>query len=214
MMGAEVTSEKGRAEGKNNFSEKVYLLTELVPAQQTGIPAHRAGICPESRYSCSPSWYQPSKQIYLITELVSAQKAGIPAHQAGTSPASRGQDGQGNQDPSEKLGSSTEQEERNLLESSTESFQTIKSEEVEGHSSSDSPHKDHPKLVVVEPILVMASSNQDITSIRLHTEKLDVDNFSPWQWGIINTLAYKNLDGYILAPHTDEMKTAPDYDLK
>ncbi|PLW41870.1 hypothetical protein PCASD_05550 [Puccinia coronata f. sp. avenae] len=60
----------------------------------------------------------------------------------------------------------------------------------------------------------MSSSNQDITSICLHTEKLDVDNFSTWRWGIINTLAYKNLNGYILAPHTPEMKAATNYDIK
>ncbi|PLW07049.1 hypothetical protein PCANC_27461 [Puccinia coronata f. sp. avenae] len=67
----------------------VYLLTELVPAQQAGIPAHRAGASPASRYTCSPSWCQPSEQVYLLTKLVPAQRAGIPAHQAGASPASR-----------------------------------------------------------------------------------------------------------------------------
>ncbi|PLW49932.1 hypothetical protein PCANC_04745 [Puccinia coronata f. sp. avenae] len=53
--------------------QAVYLLTELVPAQQAGIPAHRAGASPASRYTCSPSWCQPSEQVYLLTELVPAQ---------------------------------------------------------------------------------------------------------------------------------------------
>ncbi|PLW48437.1 hypothetical protein PCANC_10214 [Puccinia coronata f. sp. avenae] len=70
-------------------SKQVYLLTELVPAQRAGIPAHQAGASPASRYTCSPSWCQPSEQVYLLTKLVPAQRAGIPAHQAGASPASR-----------------------------------------------------------------------------------------------------------------------------
>ncbi|PLW13868.1 hypothetical protein PCASD_19703 [Puccinia coronata f. sp. avenae] len=118
---------------------------------------------------------------------------------------------QPNQNP---LGASTEQEDRNLLKSSAKSFQNIKSEELDGQSSLDLSSDEQQKVVFVEPVIVMSSSNQDITSIRLHTEKLDVDNFSPWRWGIINTLAYKNLDGYILAPHTPEMKAATNYDIK
>ncbi|PLW20523.1 hypothetical protein PCASD_06976 [Puccinia coronata f. sp. avenae] len=39
----------------------VYLLTELVPAQRAGIPAHQAGASPASRYTFSPSWSQPTQ---------------------------------------------------------------------------------------------------------------------------------------------------------
>ncbi|PLW52326.1 hypothetical protein PCASD_00212 [Puccinia coronata f. sp. avenae] len=78
-----------RAATSPESSEQVYLLTELVAAQRAGIPAHQAGSSAASRYTCSPSWYQPSEQVYLLAELVAAQRAGIPARQAGSSPASR-----------------------------------------------------------------------------------------------------------------------------
>ncbi|PLW39212.1 hypothetical protein PCANC_12944 [Puccinia coronata f. sp. avenae] len=52
--------------------------------QQAGIPAHRAGASPASRYACSPSWCQPSEQVYLLTKLEPAHP--MSAHQAGASP--------------------------------------------------------------------------------------------------------------------------------
>ncbi|PLW13508.1 hypothetical protein PCASD_23940 [Puccinia coronata f. sp. avenae] len=48
-------------------SEQAYLLAKLVPAQQAGLPARRAGTSPASRPTCSPSWYQPSGQVLLLT---------------------------------------------------------------------------------------------------------------------------------------------------
>ncbi|KNZ54418.1 uncharacterized protein VP01_2954g5 [Puccinia sorghi] len=54
-------------------------------------------------------------------------------------------------------------------------------------------------------------SELDPSSIKLVTEKLDVDNFSAWRWGIITALGYKNLDDYILEEHTAEMKNSADY---
>ncbi|PLW27012.1 hypothetical protein PCANC_21527 [Puccinia coronata f. sp. avenae] len=65
------------------------MLAKLVPAQQAGLHACKAGTSPASRPTCSPSWYPPSKQAYLLAELVPAQRAGLPARRAGTRPASR-----------------------------------------------------------------------------------------------------------------------------
>ncbi|PLW25789.1 hypothetical protein PCANC_26547 [Puccinia coronata f. sp. avenae] len=76
--------------------KQVYLLAELVAAQQAGLPARQAGSSPASRSTCSPSGYQLSKQVYLLAELlyllaglVPAQQVGLPACRAGTSSASR-----------------------------------------------------------------------------------------------------------------------------
>ncbi|KNZ44107.1 uncharacterized protein VP01_950g8 [Puccinia sorghi] len=51
----------------------------------------------------------------------------------------------------------------------------------------------------------------DTSSNKLVTEKLDVDNFSVWRWGIITALGYKNLDNYVLAKHTADMVASADY---
>jgi hypothetical protein len=57
---------------------------EKIPALWAGTsplrrcaPAHQAGTIPESRLTCSPSWYQPGKQVNLLTKLVSA-RCGVP----------------------------------------------------------------------------------------------------------------------------------------
>ncbi|PLW14646.1 hypothetical protein PCANC_25160 [Puccinia coronata f. sp. avenae] len=65
------------------------MLAKLVPAQRAGLHACKSGTSPATRPTCSPGWYQPSKQAYLLAGLVPAQQAGLPARQAGTSPASR-----------------------------------------------------------------------------------------------------------------------------
>jgi hypothetical protein len=70
-------------------ASRPYMLAKLVPAQRAGLHACKAGTSPASRPTCSPSWYQPSKQAYLLAKLVPAQQAGLPARRAGTSPASR-----------------------------------------------------------------------------------------------------------------------------
>ncbi|KNZ64199.1 uncharacterized protein VP01_10568g2 [Puccinia sorghi] len=54
-------------------------------------------------------------------------------------------------------------------------------------------------------------SELDPSSIKLLTEKHDVNNFSAWRWGIIIALGYKNLDDYILSAHTPEMVNSVDY---
>ncbi|PLW57963.1 hypothetical protein PCANC_00742 [Puccinia coronata f. sp. avenae] len=54
------------------------MLAKLVPAQRAGLHASKAGTSPASRPTCSPSWYQPSKQAYLLAKLVPAQRAGAP----------------------------------------------------------------------------------------------------------------------------------------
>jgi hypothetical protein len=124
---------------------------------------------------------------------------------------------QPNQKP---VGPSGEQEDCNLQELSNQSFQSIKPEVKDSNSPSDSQsfHSDSEsqkkKIYIVKLVVVMSSAGQDISSIRLHTEKLDVNNFCLWRWGIINTLAYKNLDSYILAPHTPKMQDAAKYKLK
>jgi hypothetical protein len=113
------------------------------------------------------------------------------------------------------VGPSVEQKERSLLKSSSTSFQNIKSEDLVDNSPSDSDSNSNvkKKLIVVELIVVM-SAELDLSSIQLMTEKLDVNNFSMWRWGIFNTLGHKNLDDYILKVHTPEMKSAADYELK
>ncbi|KNZ58567.1 uncharacterized protein VP01_1904g3 [Puccinia sorghi] len=54
----------------------------------------------------------------------------------------------------------------------------------------------------------------DPSSIKLVTEKLDVDNFSAWRWSIITALGYKNLDDYVLTEHSADMVSSPDYKQK
>ncbi|PLW41484.1 hypothetical protein PCASD_07161 [Puccinia coronata f. sp. avenae] len=74
---------------KPDQASRPYMLAKLVPAQQAGLHACKAGTSPASRPTCSPSWYQPSEQAYLLAELVPAQQGGLPALRAGTSPAGR-----------------------------------------------------------------------------------------------------------------------------
>ncbi|PLW27756.1 hypothetical protein PCANC_24981 [Puccinia coronata f. sp. avenae] len=73
----------------NSRFGQVYLLAKLVQARRAGLAARQDGTRLAGRSTCSPSWYQPSRQVYLLAELVPAQRAGLPAHQAGTSSAGR-----------------------------------------------------------------------------------------------------------------------------
>ncbi|PLW48571.1 hypothetical protein PCANC_12218 [Puccinia coronata f. sp. avenae] len=68
---------------------QAFLLAELVPARQAGLPARRAGTSLSGRFACLSSWYQLVRQVCLLAELVPACQAGLPARRAGPSSSGR-----------------------------------------------------------------------------------------------------------------------------
>ena len=84
-----------------------------------------------------------------------------------------------------------------------------KSEKSSAGNSPNSVTSVKNKLVVLQPVITM--TELDPSSIKLVMEKLDVDNLTSWQWGIVTMLGYKKLNDYVLAKHTADMKSSPNY---
>ncbi|POW15070.1 hypothetical protein PSHT_07190 [Puccinia striiformis] len=118
-------------------------------------------------------------------------------------------------------GSSTEHEDKPLIQSRTSTPQS-------SHSNStfqpndlipDSEHTSDDIIPETEPLIsnskmTTESTHKDPTSVKLCTEKLTAHNFDGWRYDMRNALSYMNLDAYITKSHTDKMKARPDYEDK